>query len=110
MQMVANNSNNEGLFRSGIMQSGSPIPVGDMSGGQKYYDAIVAQTGCSTTLDTLVCLCTVPYATLKAAVDASLSIFSYQVIEYVSGDYVLAYSQRFRACCLHIYQGLMVYS
>lgn len=27
--MVANNGDNEGLFRAGFMESGSPIPVGD---------------------------------------------------------------------------------
>jgi len=78
MQMIANNGNHEGLFRGGIMQSGSPIPVGDITNGQKYYDAIVAQTGCSKASDTLSCLRTVPYSTLKKAVDASPSIFSYE--------------------------------
>ncbi|KAG5654307.1 hypothetical protein H0H81_004726 [Sphagnurus paluster] len=47
LHMVANNGNAEGLFRGGFMQSGSPIPVGDITNGQKYYDALVSQTGCS---------------------------------------------------------------
>jgi carboxylesterase type B len=70
LHMVANDGDNEGLFRAAFMESGSPIPVGPVENGQKYYDAIVEQTGCSTASDTLECLRTVPYATLKAAQDA----------------------------------------
>ncbi|KAJ7268043.1 carotenoid ester lipase precursor [Mycena rebaudengoi] len=78
LHMLANGGNTEGLFRAGVMQSGSPIPVGPIENGQKYYDAIVSDTGCSGKADTLACLRTVPYATLKAAQDKSPFIFSYQ--------------------------------
>ncbi|KAJ7155733.1 Alpha/Beta hydrolase protein [Mycena filopes] len=78
LQMLANGGNTEGLFRGAFMQSGSPIPVGPVENGQKYYDAIVQQTGCSSAADTLECLRTVPYAALKAAQDASPFIFAYQ--------------------------------
>ncbi|KAF7300171.1 Carboxylic ester hydrolase [Mycena kentingensis (nom. inval.)] len=78
LHMVANNGNNEGLFRGGFMQSGSPIPVGPIENGQKYYDQIVNQVGCSGASDTLACLRTVPFASLKAAQDATPFIFSYQ--------------------------------
>ncbi|KAJ7505873.1 carotenoid ester lipase precursor [Mycena galericulata] len=78
LQMLANGGNTEGLFRAAFMQSGAPIPVGSIVDGQKYYDAIVNQTGCSGAADTLACLRTVPYATLKAAQNASPGIFSYQ--------------------------------
>ncbi|KAG5654308.1 hypothetical protein H0H81_004727 [Sphagnurus paluster] len=81
LHMVANNGDNEGLFRAGFMQSGSPIPVGDITNGQKYYDAIVSQTGCSGSADTLDCLRKVPYNTLKAAVNKSPGIFSYQSLD-----------------------------
>lgn len=76
--MVANDGNHEGLFRGAFMQSGSPIPVGDITHGQVYYDAIAAETGCSTASDTLACLRSVPYATLKTAVDHTPFIFDYQ--------------------------------
>lgn len=79
LHMLANGGNTEGLFRGSFMQSGSPIPVGDMTNGQQYYDAIVSQTGCSSASDTLACLRTVPYANLKAAINKSPGIFSYQV-------------------------------
>ncbi|TFK60177.1 carotenoid ester lipase precursor [Pluteus cervinus] len=78
LHMVANNGNSEGLFRGGFMESGSPIPVGDITNGQRYYDDIVSQTGCGGTADTLECLRTVPYSTLKAVVNKSPGIFSYQ--------------------------------
>ncbi|KAJ7046421.1 Alpha/Beta hydrolase protein [Mycena alexandri] len=78
LQMLANGGNSESLFRAAFMQSGSPIPVGPIENGQKYYDQIVQETGCSSATDTLECLRTVPYATLKAAQDASPFIFSYQ--------------------------------
>ncbi|KAI0793055.1 carotenoid ester lipase precursor [Irpex lacteus] len=71
LHMVANNGNNEGLFRGAFMESGAPIPVGDITHGQTEYDAIVQKTGCSGSSDTLACLRQVPYSTLKAAVDQS---------------------------------------
>jgi len=78
LHMLANGGNTEGLFRGAFMESGSPIPVGDISHGQPYYDAVVSQTGCSGSADTLACLRTVPYAKLKAAINKSPGIFSYQ--------------------------------
>ncbi|KAJ7599914.1 carotenoid ester lipase precursor [Mycena floridula] len=78
LQMLTNGGNTEGLFRGAFMESGSPIPVGDISHGQPYYDAVVSETGCSGATDTLACLRTVPYAKLKAAINQSPGIFSYQ--------------------------------
>jgi hypothetical protein len=49
----------------------------------KDYDQIVSQTGCSGASDTLACLRTVPFATLKAAQDATPGIFAYQVKQTV---------------------------
>ncbi|KAH7906741.1 Alpha/Beta hydrolase protein [Hygrophoropsis aurantiaca] len=78
LQMVTNGGDTEGLFRAAFMESGSPIPVGDITHGQPYYDALVEETGCSSSADTLECLRDVPYDTLLAAVDQSPSIFAYQ--------------------------------
>uniref|UniRef100_A0A8H7XSW5 Carboxylic ester hydrolase n=1 Tax=Psilocybe cubensis TaxID=181762 RepID=A0A8H7XSW5_PSICU len=78
LQMVANAGNTEGLFRGGFMQSGATIPVGDITNGQKYYDAVVKETGCTGASDTLDCLRTIPYAKLKAAINKSPGIFAYQ--------------------------------
>ncbi|SJL07135.1 related to Lipase 4 [Armillaria ostoyae] len=78
LHTIAYDGDTQGLFRAAFMQSGSPIPVGDLEGGQKYYDDIVVQTGCSDSADTLACLRTVPCKTLKAAIDNSPFIFDYQ--------------------------------
>jgi carboxylesterase type B len=78
LHMLTNNGDNEGLFRAGFMQSGSPIPVGDISHGQKYYDALVQETGCSSSTDTLDCLRGVPFDQLSSAIETSPGLFSYQ--------------------------------
>lgn len=78
LHMLANNGNTEGLFRAAFMQSGSPLPVGDITNGQELYDTIVSETGCSNSQDTLDCLRNLPYTTLKAAIDKSPGIFDYQ--------------------------------
>jgi len=75
--MLANGGNTEGFFRGAFMQSGAPVPVGDITNGQQYYD-IVKETGCSGSADTLDCLRTVPYSSLKAAINKSPGFFAYQ--------------------------------
>jgi len=78
LHMLANNGNQEGLFRGAVMQSGGPIPVGDIEHGQPYYDFMVKETGCTHQPDTLDCLRKVPYNTFKRAMDASPNFFAYQ--------------------------------
>ncbi|KAJ6455465.1 carotenoid ester lipase precursor [Mycena sanguinolenta] len=78
LQMLANGGNTEGLYRAAFMESGSPIPVGPIENGQKYYDQIVAQVGCSGASDTLECLRTVSFDALVAAQNETPFIFSYQ--------------------------------
>lgn len=78
LHMVANDGNNEGLFRGAFMESGSPTPASDITNGQPYFDAIVSETGCSAATDKLACLRTVPYANLTAAMNASPGTYSYQ--------------------------------
>jgi len=77
--MIANNGNAEGLFRGAIMESGAPVPVGNIEKGQAFYDKIVKSTGCSGSTDTLQCLREVDYNTLKAAIDTAPDIFDYSV-------------------------------
>ena len=73
--MLTNGGNTEGLFRAAFMQSGSPIPVGDITHGQRYYDAVVQEVGCSTASDTLACLRTVDYAALHRAMNNSPGVY-----------------------------------
>lgn len=79
LQMLANGGNNEGLFRGAFMLSGSPMPVSDITHGQPFYDALVAETGCQGAADTLECLRQVPYNTLTNAINQSPSLLSYMV-------------------------------
>ncbi|KAF9042809.1 carotenoid ester lipase precursor [Hymenopellis radicata] len=78
LHMLINDGNHEGLFRGAFMQSGAPIPVGDIEHGQKDYDAIVQKTGCASSADTLACLRKVKFRKLKKAVDASPFMMEYQ--------------------------------
>lgn len=82
LHMLMNGGDPGGLFRGAFMQSGSPIPVGDILHGQSYYDDLVSRTGCSNANDTLQCLREVPFVNLSAAVNRSPSIFSYQVCDH----------------------------
>jgi carboxylesterase type B len=76
--MLTNGGNPDGLFRAAFMQSGSPTPVGNITGGQPYYDFLVEYTKCSNCSDTLACLRAAPYDTLQAAINSTPSFLSYQ--------------------------------
>ncbi|KAH9968416.1 carotenoid ester lipase precursor [Lactifluus volemus] len=78
LHMLVNNGNQEGLFRGAIMQSGGPVPVGDIEHGQPQYDALVKKAGCDGSSDTLDCLRKVPYSKFKYAMDNSPNFFAYQ--------------------------------
>jgi acetylcholinesterase len=77
--MLVNKGDQEGLFRGAVMQSGGPIPVGDIEHGQQYYDTLVKNAACDTSPDTLECLRNVPYARFKYAMDVTPDFFAYQV-------------------------------
>ncbi|KAI9442992.1 Alpha/Beta hydrolase protein [Lactarius indigo] len=83
LQMLANGGNTAGLFRAAFMQSGPPTSGGDITRGQQYYDYLVESTGCKDSCDTLACLRAAPYKELKAAVDSTPSVFSYQSVALV---------------------------
>ncbi|KAH9001906.1 carotenoid ester lipase precursor [Lactarius hatsudake] len=83
LQMLTNGGNTEGLFRAAFMQSGTPPPIGDITHGQRYYDDLVVRTGCSGSSDTLACLRAAPYDELKAAMDSSQLIATYNSLALV---------------------------
>jgi acetylcholinesterase len=62
LHLLMNDGNPAGLFRGAIMQSGAPLPIGDISHGQPYYDALVKATNCTSAMDKLQCLRKVPSA------------------------------------------------
>lgn len=82
--MLTNGGNSEGLFRAAFMESGSPLPMRDITNGQPFYDALVAQVGCSGSADTLECLRQAPFDALKAAIDASPGLFGFSVRRLVA--------------------------
>ena len=86
LQMLGNGGNTEGLFHAAFMNSGSVFPVGDVLGGQIYYDEVVTAAGCEHAPDTLQCLREVPYLTLQAAMDTTPHFSSYQVTRFYSLD------------------------
>lgn len=71
MQMLTNGGDPEGLFHGAFMQSGSPIPVGDITHGQQFYEDLVNKTDCAQAADTLQCLREVPFDMLMDAVNQS---------------------------------------
>ena len=77
--MVANDGDTEGLYRAAIMQSGTPVPVGDVTKAQVHYNNLVENTDCSGESDTLACLRALDYEILKSAVDQTPSITGYNV-------------------------------
>ncbi|KAI0804506.1 alpha beta-hydrolase [Irpex lacteus] len=80
LHMIANGGDNEGLFRGGFMESGSPIPYGEIEQGQWSYDQLVENAGCKNAADSLQCLREAPYEVLKKAMNASPSILSFKAL------------------------------
>ncbi len=79
--LSANHGNAVGLFRAGIMSSGSSVPTGDITDSdmQDTYDSVAEQVGCSNATDTLACLRTVPAESLLAAANNTPSANGFQV-------------------------------
>ncbi|KIJ51271.1 hypothetical protein M422DRAFT_74212 [Sphaerobolus stellatus SS14] len=93
LQLVVNGGNQGGLFRSAVMESGSPLPLVDISTGQRFFDQLVADTGCTGSKDTLACLKAVPFDTFQNAVNESPNIFSFMSLQLawqprVDGDFI----------------------
>jgi hypothetical protein len=89
--MLVNKGDQEGLFRGAVMQSGGPIPIGDIEHGQPYYDIFVKNAACDKSHDTLECLRSIPYARFKYAMDSSPDFFAYQVKADVPSVVRIAY-------------------
>ncbi|TEB38537.1 carotenoid ester lipase [Coprinellus micaceus] len=78
LQMLAYDGNAGDLFHGAFMQSGAPIPVGDMSLGQPWYDQLVQNANCTGQNDTLSCLRSTSLDTLTSAIQQSPGLWSYQ--------------------------------
>ncbi|KAF5860819.1 hypothetical protein ETB97_001039 [Aspergillus alliaceus] len=88
--LVANDGDNEGLFRAAIMESGNAIgpPWNGTEWHQPMYDRIVNKTGCSSSSDTLQCLRDVSYDTLYDAAYEGLEWFA-----TIDGVFIKEYPQ-----------------
>lgn len=94
LHLIANGGNTEGLFHAAFLESGFPNPYGGTREGQTWYDAIVSQSGCSGSNDTLACIRdTVPNEAINAIQD-HLPNFSNQAVS--------------RACFICAYLWLIV--
>ncbi|RPD58750.1 carotenoid ester lipase precursor [Lentinus tigrinus ALCF2SS1-7] len=78
LHLFANGGDAEGLFRAGIMSSGSSVPTGDITEVQGTYDFVVDEVGCSGANDTLACLRTVSTDSLLAAANNTPSFIGFQ--------------------------------
>ncbi|KAL2810891.1 Alpha/Beta hydrolase protein [Aspergillus granulosus] len=88
--LVANNGDNEGLFRAAIMESGNAVgpPWNGTDWHQPMYDRIVDKAGCSNSSDTLQCLREVPFDALYAVAYEGLEWFA-----AVDGTFIKEYPQ-----------------
>ncbi|KAL4072141.1 Alpha/Beta hydrolase protein [Scleroderma citrinum] len=80
LQMVAYDGKLNGLFQGAVMESGSIVPLHDITSVQQQenYDFLVTQTNCKTASDTLNCLRQVPYQALLNATLETNALLSYQ--------------------------------
>ncbi|KAI0766617.1 alpha/beta-hydrolase [Trametes elegans] len=70
--LLANGGDPAGLFRGAVMQSGSPLPTGDLELQQPVFNALVANTTCVSSNATLDCLRQLSAEEfLQAAINAS---------------------------------------
>ncbi|KAF9055813.1 carotenoid ester lipase [Panaeolus papilionaceus] len=78
IQMFAHHGDAGNIFHAVFLQSGGPIPVGDTSHGQKYYNYLSEQSNCANAPDTFECMRQVPFAQYQALVDTTPDILSYE--------------------------------
>ncbi|KAI8936170.1 hypothetical protein NX059_006604 [Plenodomus lindquistii] len=75
-QLTVYGGREDGLFRAAIMQSGEPIfciAQGGPNSTQAAFDTVVSQVGCSTAVSKVECLRQVPFKTLNATMNGTLS-------------------------------------
>ncbi|KAJ5675703.1 hypothetical protein N7462_008600 [Penicillium macrosclerotiorum] len=88
--LVANQGNNEGLFRAAIMESGNAIgpPYNGTEWHQPMYNRILERTGCTNSTNTLQCLRELPYETLYNNAYEGLEWFA-----TIDDDFITQYPQ-----------------
>lgn len=93
MQLVAYDGKHDGLFRSAILESGSPVAeFTNAQGWQPYFDALVQKTGCANASDRLGCLRELPWQTLSAIFNGTtpLNVTAPTLGAVIDGDFMTA--------------------
>ncbi|KAF7554938.1 hypothetical protein G7Z17_g2542 [Cylindrodendrum hubeiense] len=93
MQLVAYDGQHDGLFRSAVLESGSPVAKFNNSAGwQSYFDALVEKTDCADATSRLDCLRELPWETLSAIFNGTnaLSVTAPTLSAVVDGDFITA--------------------
>ena len=75
--MVAEGGKLDGLFRAGVLMSGSAAKIGHYTAGQAYYNQLAELSGCSAADDSLECLRQVPSKKIVDAVNQMASLLGY---------------------------------
>ncbi|KAK3305024.1 carboxylesterase family protein [Chaetomium strumarium] len=88
--LVANNGDNEDLFKAAIMDSGNAVgpPWNGTNWHQPMYDRIVSKAGCANSSDTLQYLRELPFESLYAVAYEGLEWFA-----TVDGEFITEYPQ-----------------
>ncbi|KAL4767841.1 Alpha/Beta hydrolase protein [Aspergillus nidulans var. acristatus] len=93
MQLVAYDGKHDGLFRSAILESGSPVAkFTNAKGWQPYFDALVKKTGCAHATDRLDCLRELPWQTLSDIFNGTnpLNVTAPTFSAVIDGDFMTA--------------------
>ncbi|TFK32449.1 sterol esterase [Crucibulum laeve] len=98
LQMLLNDGNPHGLFRAAFMESGSPIPLKDITAQQQSFDQLVSDTGCTGSFDKISCLRSIPSDKLRTVINAFPSVFSFSSLRFswspsIDGQFIVRDSQ-----------------
>ncbi|KAH9475727.1 Lipase 3 [Psilocybe cubensis] len=75
--LVINDGNPAGLFHGAVMESGSPVPMQDITSKQPVFDQLVASTGCTGQKDPIQCMRAVPFDKFAEAMNLTPNLFSF---------------------------------
>ena len=93
MHIMAYNGRDDKLFRSAIMESGSPVAISDPDRKayfQAAYQNLTESAGCSDTFDSLKCLRALSFETLNAAINTTA--LSNIWFPQIDGDIIVRHS------------------
>ncbi|RDI77655.1 putative mitochondrial carrier [Venturia inaequalis] len=98
--LTAYNGRDDKLFRAAAMESGNPVAYFALKTSEWYqplYNAISAQAGCNTTLNSLECLRSVPFETLNNIINGTTTAsdgtpLRSAFMPTVDGDFIARYT------------------